>query len=61
MTLHFELLTGFLYATNPLVMIIICATLFINPNIDDQVMDRREQVFTEIYEQSLSADCDIDL
>ena len=25
-------------------MIIICATLFINPNIDDQVMGRRELV-----------------
>ena len=25
-------------------MTIICATLFINPNIDDQVMGRREQV-----------------
>ena len=33
-----------LFATHPLVMIIICATLFINPNIDDQVMDRHIQV-----------------
>ena len=57
MTLNFELATGFLFATHPFVMIIICATLFINPNIDDQVM---VSGFTEIYAHSLSADCDID-
>ena len=33
-----------LFAVHPLVMIIICATLFINPNIDDQVMGRHKQV-----------------
>ena len=27
-----------------LVMIIVCATLFINPKIEDQVMGRHEQV-----------------
>ena len=44
MTLNFELATGFLFATRPLVILIICATLFINLNIDDQVMGRHEQV-----------------
>ena len=33
-----------LFATHPLVMIIICITLFLNPNIDDKVMGRHEQV-----------------
>ena len=33
-----------LFATDPLVMIIICAILFINQNIDDQVIGRHEQV-----------------
>ena len=37
-------MTVFLFATHSLVVIIICATLFINPNIDDQVMGRQEQV-----------------
>ena len=32
------------FATRPLVMIIICAILFINLNIDDQVMGKHEQV-----------------
>ena len=44
MTLNFELAARFLFATHPLVMIIICATLFTNPNTDDQVMGRHEQV-----------------
>ena len=43
--LELELVTLFLFVTHPLVMIIICAaTLFINPNIDDQVMGRGKQV-----------------
>ena len=51
-----------LFETHPLVMIIICAPLFINPNINDQVMGRRNpKGFTEIYAQSLSADRDKDL
>ena len=33
-----------LFATHPLVMIITCATLFMNPKIDDQVMGRHEHV-----------------
>ena len=37
-----------------------CATLFMNPNIDDQVMGRHEQISLKSI-QSLSADCDIDL
>ena len=37
-----------------------CATLFINPNIDDQVMGRHKQISLKSI-QSLSADCDIDL
>ena len=33
-----------LFAARPLVMIIICATLFINPNIDDQGVGRHKRV-----------------
>ena len=44
MIMNFELATLFLFATHPLVMIIICAVLFINPNIDDHDMGRYEQV-----------------
>ena len=43
MTLNFELATCFLFVTHPLVMITVCAILFINSNIDDQVMDGHEQ------------------
>ena len=47
--------------THRLVMIIICAKLFSNPTMHTKVMDRARTGFTEVYAQSLSADCDLDL
>ena len=44
-----------------LIMIIICATLFSNPTMQNKVMGRTRTGFTEVYAQSLSADCDLDL
>ena len=38
--------------THPLVINIICATLFINPNIDDQVMGRHERVSVKSMHKS---------
>ena len=39
----------------------VCAKLFLNPTINNKVMDRTRTDFTEVYAQSLSADCDLDL
>ena len=60
-TLIFNLATWFLFATHCLVMIIICAKLFLNPTMHNKVMGRTRTGFTEVYAQSLSADCDLDL
>ena len=38
--LTFNLATWFLHATNPLVMIIICAKRFWNPTMQDKIVDR---------------------
>ena len=47
----------------PLDMIIICATLFINPNIDDRVTGRREQVslksMHKVYVQTVTLIIDL--
>ena len=56
-----DLATWFLFATHRLVMIIICATLFSNPTMHYKVMGRTRTGFTEVYAQSLSVDCDLDL
>ena len=50
-----------LVATNRLVMMIICAELFSNPAMHNKVMGLIRTDFTEVYAQSLSADCDLDL
>ena len=42
-------------------MIIICATLVLNPTMRNKVMDRTRTGSTEVYAQSLSLDCDLDL
>ena len=42
-------------------MIIICAKLFLNPTMHYKVMGRTRTGFTEVYAQSLSTDCDLDL
>ena len=40
---------------------IICVKLFSNPIMHNKVMGRARASFTEVYAQSLSADCDLDL
>ena len=46
---------------HPFVMMIICAKLFLNPTMHKKVMGRTRTGFTEVYAQSLSADCDLDI
>ena len=60
MTLTFNLVIWFLVAIHRLIMIIICARLFSNPTMH-KVMSQTRTDFTEVYAQSLSADCDLDL
>ena len=60
-TLTFNLATRFLFATYCLFMIIICAKCFLDSTMHDKVMGRAGRGFTEVYAQSLSADCDLDL
>ena len=43
-TLTFDLATWFLLVTYPLVMMIICAKLFINPTMHDKSMGQHKQV-----------------
>ena len=42
-------------------MIVICAKLFLNHTMHNKVMGRSRTGFTEVYPQSSSADCDLDL
>ena len=42
-------------------MMIICAKLFSNPSMHNKVMGLTQTGFPEVYAQSLSADCDLDL
>ena len=42
-------------------MIIVCAKLFTNPTMHIKVMGRTRTGFTEVYAQTLSANCDLDL
>ena len=51
----------FLFVTHHLVMMIICVKLFANPTMHNKVMSWTQTDFTEVYAQSLSADCDLDL
>ena len=59
-TLAFNLATWFLLATQHVVMMIICAKLFLNPIMHNKAMGRTQSGFTEVYAQSLSADYDFD-
>ena len=61
MTLTFDLAISLLFMTYCLVMMIICAKLFANPTMHNKVMSRTQTGFIEIYPQSLSVDCDLDL
>ena len=38
-----------------------CVILFSNPTMHNKVMGQTRPSFTEVYAQSLSADCDLDL
>ena len=60
-TLTFDLATWFLFKTHRLVTIIICAKLFSKTTMHNKVMGRTRTGFTEVYGQSLSADCNLDL
>ena len=42
-------------------MVIICVKLFSDSTMHNTVMGRTQTGFTEVYAQSLSADCDLDL
>ena len=56
-----DLAIWFLFATHLLVIMIIYAKLFSNSTMHYKVMCRTRPGFTEVYVQSLSADCDLDL
>ena len=60
-TLTFNLATWFLFETHSLVMMIMCAKLFSVPTMHNKLMGRPRTGFTEVYAQSLSVDCDLDL
>ena len=60
-TLTFNLAIWFSFAIHELVMMIICAKLFLNPTMHNKGMGRTQIGRTEVYAQSLSADCDLDL
>ena len=60
-TLTFDLAIWFLFTTHHLVIMIICAKLFLNLTMHNEVMGRTQTGFTEVYAQSFSADCDLDL
>ena len=55
-----DLATWFLFATQHLVMMIICAILLSNPTMHNKVMGRTGTGFDEVYAPSLSVDCDLD-
>ena len=58
-TFTFDLVTWFLLPTRRLLMMIVCAKLFSNPIKHNKVMGWTRTGFTEVYAQSLSADCDL--
>ena len=60
-TLAFDLTTWFLFARHRLVMMVICAKLFLNPSMHNKDIGRTRTGFTEVNAQSLNADCDLDL
>ena len=60
MTLTFDPATWFLFMPHRLVMMIIYAKLVSNPSMHNKVI-RQIQTGTEVYAQTLSADCDLDL
>ena len=60
-TLTFDLAIQFLLATYHRVIMIIFTKLFSNPTMHNKVMGLTRPGFTEVYAQSLSANCDLDL
>ena len=60
-TLTFDIVTWFLFATYGHVMMSICAKLFSNHIKRNKIMGWARTGFTEVYAQSLNADCDLDL
>ena len=60
-TLTFDRVTCFLFATHGLVMMITCAKVCSNPIEHDKVMNQTRIGLIEAYAKSLSADCDLDL
>ena len=60
-TLTFDLARWFLFMTQRLVMVIICAKLYSNLTMHNKVIGRTRTGSTEVYAQSLSVDCDLDL
>ena len=61
MTLTFDQVILFLIAAHQLITIIIFAKLFLSPSMLPKVMGPTRTFSTEVYAQSLSADCDLDL
>ena len=55
------LVAWFLFATHRLIMIIMCAKLFLNPTMYNKVMGRTRTGLTEVYAQSFRADSDLNL
>ena len=60
-TLIFDQAIWFPFVTHHLVMIIICAKLFLNLTMHEEVMGQTQTDFTAAYAQSLRANCDLDL
>ena len=56
-----DLATWFLFMTHCLVMMITCAKLFSIPTMHNKVMGRTRTGPTEVYAQSLSVNCDLNL
>ena len=62
-TLTFNLALRFLFATHRLIMVIIRIIFFKSRHacMHDKVMGRTRTSSTEVYAQSLNADCDLDI
>ena len=59
-TVTFDLAIWFLFATHCLVMINICAKLFLNRTMHYKVIGRTQTGYTEVYARSLSKDFALD-
>ena len=58
-TVAFNLVTWFFFATYYPLIIITYAKLLSNPIMHDKVMNRTRTSFTEVYAHNLSANCDL--